>query len=294
MAALGIGTLAVLSGLFALGIFLAIASFAIPTVMGRRVIEEDGHRRIGSIAEAQVLSAMAADMGRMFDREKGDINELIIKSGYFYETAEEYYARRIVGAIAFTGLGLAAGFVLNLGFIITALLMTAGLLYGFTAPARSVQKAIRRRRERIQDEMGFGLEQLVNLLNTGTSLSDALAQMKDFGLFGKICDSVSTGLQTSKPIDNIVRDVLNSVPAPGQLKEFLALVKQSQVGGQVQTSAMRTMARMLRQRLANRIMEKGGQAKVKATLVNTMVIVMASLIIVGVPGLVLFMSIGFF
>ena len=145
-----------------------------------------------------------------------------------------------------------------------------------------------------QDEMGFGLEQLVNLLNTGTSLSDALAQMKDFGLFGKICDTVSTGLQTSKPIDNIVTDVLNSVPAPGQLEEFLALVKQSQVGGQVQTNAMRTMARMLRQRLANRILEKGGQAKVKATLVNTLVIVMASLIIVGVPGLVLFMSIGFF
>ena len=72
------------------------------------------------------------------------------------------------------------------------------------------------------------------------------------------------------------------------------LVKQSQVGGQVKTNAMRTMARMLRQRLANRILEKGGQAKVKATLVNTLVIVMASLIIVGVPGLVLFMSIGFF
>lgn len=294
MAALGIGTLAILSGLVALGIFLGIASFAIPTVMGRRVIEDDGRQRIGSIAEAQVLSAMASDMGRMFDREKGDIDKLIIKSGYVYQTAEEYYARRILGAIAYAGLAVAAGFMLALGFIITALLVTVGLLYGFTTPARKVQRAIRTRRERIQDEMGFGLEQLVNLLNTGTSLSDALAQMKDFGLFGKICDTVSTGLQTSKPIDNIVNDVLNSVPAPGQLQEFLALVKQSQVGGQVQTSAMRTMARMLRQRLANRIMEKGGQAKVKATLVNTMVIVMASLIIVGVPGLVLFMSIGFF
>lgn len=294
MAAIGIGTLAILSGLVALGIFLGIASFGVPTVMGRRVIEEDGRQRIGSIAEAQVLSAMASDMGRMFDREKGDIDKLIVKSGYVYQTSEEYYARRILGAIGYTGFGFVAGYFLVLGFIITAILMTVGLLYGFTAPARKLQRAIRNRRERIQDEMGFGLEQVVNLLNTGTSLSDALAQMKDFGLFGKICDTVSTGLQTSKPIDNIVNDVLNSVPAPGQLKEFLALVKQSQVGGQVQTSAMRTMARMLRQRLANRIMEKGGQAKVKATLVNTMVIVMASLIIVGVPGLVLFMSIGFF
>lgn len=294
MAALGTTTLAILSGLFALGIFLAIAAFAVPSVMGRRVIEEDGRTRIGSIAEARVLSAMAADMGRMFDREKGDIDHLLIKSGYVYQSPEEYYARRIFGAVIYAALGLVLGVLLNLGFIVTAFLMTVGLLYGFTLPARTVQKAIRKRRERIQDEMGFGLEQLVNLLNTGTSLSDALAQMKDFGLFGKICDTVSSGLQTSKPVDSIIKDVLNSVPAPGQLKEFLALVKQSQVGGQVQTSAMRTMARMLRQRLANRIMEKGGQAKVKATLVNTMVIVMASLIIVGVPGLVLFMRIGFF
>jgi Flp pilus assembly protein TadB len=294
MATLSITTLAILSGFVALGIFLAFAAFAIPTVMGRRVIEEDGRQRIGSIAEAQVLSAMASDMGRMFDREKGDIDNLIVKAGYIYQTSEEYYARRILGAIGFTGFGFVVGFFLQLGFIITAVLMTVGALYGFTAPARKIQRTIRNRRERIQDEMGFGLEQLVNLLNTGTSLSDALAQMKDFGLFGKICDTVSSGLQTSKPIDNIVTDVLNSVPAPGQLEEFLALVKQSQVGGQVQTNAMRTMARMLRQRLANRIMEKGGQAKVKATLVNTMVIVMASLIIVGVPGLVLFMSIGFF
>ena len=294
MATLSISVLAILSGLVALGIFLGIASFAIPTVMGKRVIEEDGRKRIGSIAEAQVLSAMASDMGRMFDKEKGDIDNLIVKAGYVYQTSEEYYARRILGLIGYTGFGFVAGFFLDLGFIITAILMTVGLFYGFTAPARKLQRAIRNRRERIQDEMGFGLEQVVNLLNTGTSLSDALAQMKDFGLFGKICDTVSSGLQTSKPIDSIVTDVLNSVPAPGQLKEFLALVKQSQVGGQAQTSAMRTMARMLRQRLANRIMEKGGQAKVKATLVNTMVIVMASLIIVGVPGLVLFMSIGFF
>jgi len=88
--------------------------------------------------------------------------------------------------------------------------------------------------------------------------------------------------------------MLASVPAPGQLREFLGLIKQSQVGGEVQVGAMQTMARMLRQRLTNRIMEIGGQAKVKATLVNTMIIVMASLIIIGVPGIVLFMSIGFF
>ena len=294
MAFLGTTTLVILSALFGLGIFLIFAAFAVPSVMGNRVIEEDGGIRMGNIAEAQVLSAMAADMGRAIQREKGDLDGLLRKSGFLYETPEEYYARRIYSSIGYAIVGGLGGYFLDLGFLVVAGLVTAGLLYGFALPARSIQKAIKRRRERIQDEMGFGLEQLVNLLNTGTSLSDALSQMRDFGLFGKICDTVSSGLQTSKPVDKIINDVLDSVPAPGQLKEFLGLIKQSQVGGEVQVNAMKTMARMLRQRLSNRIMEIGGQAKVKATLVNTMIIVMASLIIIGVPGIVLFMSIGFF
>jgi Flp pilus assembly protein TadB len=294
MAFLGTTTLVILSALFGLGIFLIFAAFAVPSVMGNRVIEEDGGIRIGNIAEAQVLSAMAADMGRAIQREKGDLHGLLRKSGFLYETPEEYYARRIYSSVTYAILAGVGGYFLDLGYLVVAGLVTGGLLYGFALPARSIQKAIKRRRERIQDEMGFGLEQLVNLLNTGTSLSDALSQMRDFGLFGKICDTVSSGLQTSKPIDKIVDDVLDSVPAPGQLKEFLGLIKQSQVGGEVQVNAMKTMARMLRQRLSNRIMEIGGQAKVKATLVNTMIIVMASLIIIGVPGLALFLTIGWF
>ncbi len=241
-----------------------------------------------------MFSALAADLGRALKKEKGDLPTLLRKSGYVYESTEEYYARRIYASVLIAVAAGVLGFLLNLGYVITAGLITGGLLYGFTTPARTVQKAIKKRRERIQDEMGFGLEQLVNLLNTGTSLSDALSQMGDFGLFGKICDTASSGMQTSKPIDRIIQDVENSVPAPGQLKEFLGLVKQSQVGGQVQVGAMQTMARMLRQRLSNRIMEKGGQAKVKATLVNTLIIVLASLIVVGVPGISLFMRIGFF
>ena len=294
MAFLGTTTLVILSALFGLGIFLIFAAFAVPSVMGNRVIEEDGGIRIGNIAEAQVLSAMAADMGRAIQREKGDLHGLLRKSGFLYETPEEYYARRIYSSVLYAILAGVGGYFLDLGYLVTAGLVTGGLLYGFALPARSIQKAIMRRRERIQDEMGFGLEQLVNLLNTGTSLSDALSQMRDFGLFGKICDTVSSGLQTSKPVDKIIDDVLDSVPAPGQLKEFLGLIKQSQVGGEVQVNAMKTMARMLRQRLSNRIMEIGGQAKVKAVLVNTMIIVLASLIIIGVPGLALFMTIGFF
>jgi hypothetical protein len=287
--------LAILSGLFGLGIFIIFAAFAVPRVMSNRFVEDaDGSKRIGSVAEAQVLSAMVADLGRTIGREKGDLDELLRKTGYIYQSPQEYYARRIYTSLITAVLGGVLGYFLDLGFIITAAMATGGLFYGFSMPSRAVQKTIKKRRERIQDEMGFGLEQLVNLLNTGTSLSDSLSQMRDFGLFGKICDTVSSGLQTNKEIDSIIHDVINSVPAPSQLREFLGLIKQSQIGGEVQVHAMETMARMLRQRLSNRILEIGGRAKVKAVLVNTMIIVLASLIIIGVPAVSMFMGIGFF
>jgi hypothetical protein len=165
MAIINTTTLIILSGLFGLGIFLIFSAFAIPGVMGNRFIEDsDGTKRIGSIAEAQVLSAMAADMGRAIDREKGDLDSLLKKSGYIYESPQEYYARRIYSSVISAVLGGAIGYFLAPGFLVIAGLVTGGLLFGFSIPARAIQKAIKKRRERIQDEMGFGLEQLVNLL----------------------------------------------------------------------------------------------------------------------------------
>ena len=90
------------------------------------------------------------------------------------------------------------------GYVTTARLITRGLLIGLTLPGRTVRYLIKKRRERIRDEMGFGLEQLITLLNIGTSLNDLLSQMGDFGLFGKVCERLSSGMQTSKPIDKII------------------------------------------------------------------------------------------
>jgi hypothetical protein len=144
MAFLNTSILVILSGLFGLGIFLVFAAFAVPSVMGNRFIEDkDGTKRIGSIAEAQVLSAMAADMGRALDREKGDLDSLLKKSGYIYESPQEYYARRIYSSVLTAILAGAIGFFLDMGFLLTAGLVSGGLLFGFSIPARAIQKAIK-------------------------------------------------------------------------------------------------------------------------------------------------------
>lgn len=120
--------LAILSGLFGLGIFIIFAAFAVPRVMSNRFVEDaDGSKRIGSVAEAQVLSAMVADLGRTIGREKGDLDELLRKTGYIYQSPQEYYARRIYTSLITAVLGGVLGYFLDLGFIITAAMATGGL-----------------------------------------------------------------------------------------------------------------------------------------------------------------------
>jgi len=71
--------------------------------------------------------------------------------------------------------------------------------------------------------------------------------------------------------------------------------KNSQPGYKIQVGVMKTITRVLHQRLSNRIMKFGRQAKVKAVLVNTLIIVLALLIIIGVfPGINRFVSTEFF
>ena len=84
------------------------------------------------------------------------------------------------------------------------------------------------------------------------------------------------------------------VPALGQLKDFLGLIKQSRGGGEVQVRTMKTMAWMLHQRLSNKIVEIDCQAKAKAVLVNALIFVIALLILISVLRISFFMSIGGF
>jgi hypothetical protein len=110
---------------------------------------------------------MAADLGRALKKEKGDLPTLLRKSGYVYDSTEKYYARRIYDSVL---IAVAAGvleFLLDLGYVITAGLITGGLLFGFTLPGRTVRGAFKKQREQIRDEMGFGLEQLVTCSTPG-------------------------------------------------------------------------------------------------------------------------------
>ncbi len=118
---LNITIYAIMAAFFGLGIFLIVASFAIPRVMSNRFVEDaDGTKRIGSVAEAQVLSAMVADLGKTIGKEKGDLEELLRKSGYIYQSSQEYYARRIYTSLITAVLGGALGYFLDLGFLIIA------------------------------------------------------------------------------------------------------------------------------------------------------------------------------
>lgn len=293
---LSMSTQLILAAFIGIGIFLMIAAFAIPkSITTRMTVSKDGGLKTGTLGDVSILVSLLSDLGEAFDRSSNeDINERLRKSGWIYQSPEEFYARQIYLALILLATVVLAGFTMNLNFTLIAGLATAAVVFGYTTPGRTVTKTIEKRRDQIRNEMGFGLEQIVNLLNAGVSLPQSMNHVRDFGLFGKVCERVSKEMSTQSTIDEAVDDALNGVPSPNELKEFMELVKLSQTGGEIQILAIKVMARMLRARLANEIVERGGNAKVKATLVNVLIIVTASLIAIGVPGVILFTSTGGF
>jgi len=289
---LSVSTQLILAAFVGIGIFLSIAAFAIPKSLTRQMtVTEDGALRTGTLGDVNIIVSLLSDVGEVFERDRGeDLVERLRKTGWIYKSPEEYYARRVYLALIMLAIAILAGLVINLSFMMIAGLATAAVFFGYTSPTRAVKKTIAKRRDQIRNEMGFGLEQIVNLLNAGVNLPQAMNHVRDFGLFGQVCERVSKEMSTQKTIDEVVEDAIKGVPAPNELREFMELVKLSQTGGEIQIQAIKVMAKMLRARLGNEIVERGGKAKIKATLVNVLIIVTASLIAIGVPGVILFSS----
>jgi len=75
------------------------------------------------------------------------------------------------------------------------------------------------KREWIRGEIDFGLwgtplEHPVKLLNTDTSLSEALSKIGDLGQLGKVCERISSGLQNNQLIDRTILGTLRILCLP--------------------------------------------------------------------------------
>jgi Flp pilus assembly protein TadB len=290
--------LALLAGI---GIFMIVASFAVPLQsVTRKILEEETGPRIAGIAEGNILRAMLIDISSKVKPEGGDLEDRLRRSGWFYESVADFHARRmlsafvymILGIVIAVGLGIALD--ISLGAVGISMFATLMAVLGFLMPNRALNNAVDRRRERLKKEMGFGLDRISLLLQSGASLMESLAHTGSMGIFGKACEQIAAQASTGRPISEINQSVRNDLPETPEFDEFLQMVRIGMQKGQEMIEPFRERAEIMRGRLKLDIIEAGQSAKIKVTLLTSGFILLASMIVTLVPVLLLLTQEGLF
>jgi pilus assembly protein TadC len=282
-----------LSAFAGLGIFLMFAAFALPRTALRRVRGTEAGPRVMGVAEAGVFQALITDLSRRLKPEGDDLLDLLRRSGWVYASLPELYARRMNAALLLMIIALAISVVLDFVLEVpviplgSAILTTLGAVYGFFLPDRTINAAIRKRRERLLKEMGFGLERIALFLASGADIADALAQTRYVGLFGEACGRLASSISMGRSILEATEEVRKDLPHTPEFDEFLGMVTISIQKGQSLVGPFRARAQAMRGRLRLAIVEEANRAKIKVTLLTSVVILLASLIVTIVPTLIL-------
>ncbi len=281
-----------LSGLVGLGLFLMAASFAVPRSTWGRIRHTDSGPRLADPAEGALLQAALMDLSRRIRPEGVDLAERLRRSGHLYASAAEFHTRRMVLALTYVATALALSLAmerlgLRLGAVGSALAASLGAAYGFIAPDRALNRAIRRRRERLLKEMGFGLDRIALFLRSGADIAEALAQTRRVGLFGQACGRLAAGISMGRSIHEAVQEVRADLPFAPPFEEFLGMVTVAIQKGQNLVEPFQMRAASMRQRLKLEIIEEGHRARIRVILITSVVILLASILVTILPTLIL-------
>jgi len=278
----------------AAGIGLILIGILSGRTGGRKVLQEDenGYLRPVSAEESTVFTAILADLSNRIRPVDGNLETRLRKSGYIYTGPMEYHAKRMLLAISFFIIPVAAGLILKGNFLTVALIATGASVFGFIIPDRKIAGATNARKKTIQREMGFGLEQISLMLTSGEQLERALSSAKKTGEFGQICEHIAVGKATNRTIGDIIAEIKEELPEISVMNEFLELVRMESKGQNL-VEPFRVMAMLQRDRLENEIIEAGGRAKVRVTMLTSAFVMMSALFVLVGPIFIIMQNTGF-
>ncbi len=292
------GFAALLTGI---GIFLVFASLSVPlTAATRRIMDESAGPRLGGMAEGNITRALAVDLSRRIKPEGSDLEVRLRRSGWFYKSVAEFHARRILSSLVFGFLGMAIAIAAMVAFgiqvqvLFVAVTGTVFAMLGFFYPDRALDGSIRKRREQLKREMGFGLEKISLFLQSGSDLLEALAQTAGLGTFGQACGVIAAQAGTGRPISEVNSMVRDELPITPEFDEFLQLVQMSIAKGQEIVEPFRQRAASMREMLRRAIIEEGQRASIRVTLITSLFVLAASMIVIFVPLMMVLEQEGLF
>jgi len=279
-----------LASLLGIGIFLIFASISIPTKsLMTRIREGETGPRIGGVAESTIFRALFVQISKRLRPFSGDLEEMLRRSGWKFESEIHFHSRRILTALMLMMLlilcGIAANVVLglSLGFLPIAVFSVLGAVLGFMLPDIELNRALQKRQTRLKKEMGFGLDQIYIFLQSGADLTEALSQVAGMGIFGQACATIANQVSAGETITSVTENVRKTLPETAEFDEFLKLLRTGLIKGEAVQEPFRERAASMRQMLVRHIIEEGHRAKLSVTLLTIVFMLVAVMIVTIIP-----------
>ena len=273
-------SLALLAGLGVILIFIGIAGIGKNTGEKQKFVEDEyGYSHLVSSKDSSVINSMLADWSKKIYPNSRDLSKRIQKSGYVYANELEYHAKRMTTAIAYLVVVLVFGVIFGISPMTVIILATGATIFGFLTPDRKINSATKKRKESIEREMGFGLERISLNLTSGSNLTTALSSANGIGEFGNVCETLASCINTNQDLNQVIAIIKDDLPNMSLMNEFLELIRQSIIKGQDVSKSFSTTAELLRDRLEMEIVDAGGKAKIKITILTSTFLIIASLLV---------------
>jgi hypothetical protein len=113
-------------------------------------------------------------------------------------------------------------------------------------------------------------------------------------LFGHACGVIAAQAGTGRPISEVNSMVREELPITPEFDEFLQLVQTSIAKGQEIVEPFRQRAASMREMLRRVIIEEGHRASIRVTLITSLFVLAASMIVIFIPLMIILDQQGIF
>ncbi len=258
-------------------------------VAGRPLLERLLGRplRDGAQALATLGAASPEEARQRADRVAVNLR----KSGYRYPSVGDFYAQKLLGAILLFFLGLAV-MVVAYASGLFPLPFALGLL-GLFLPDQAVKSQTKKRRELMTTEMAFSLDRIALMLEGGTGLMEALAQLtrSPGGLLAAELRRVMADMDLGRQPREALEAMLDRSPDLDELTRFSSRLLLSIEEGRSIAQPLRLQAELMRSQIENEMLSRGLSATLMVTGVTGAFALPALAIIVVAPVMTMAWSI---
>lgn len=273
-----------LSLLSGFGLLIIVIGMNIKESTGNILREdEDGDLQIHNVAEVTIIEAMLADFSKKIGKEDGDLESKLRKSGYYYNTLTEYHAKKMIYALAGMLFVLTIGLLLPVNFLIVMVVAAVFAVIGFLFPNYQLNDVLRKKKESISLSITFGIERIALFLQVGMNMDESLHETRNVGLFGKIAEYMSQSYSSNATHTEVVENIKQDYPYVVELWELFELIRISKEKGANVTHIFKSKAEMLREKMSNKIVQAGQDAKNELSFNNMGFLMIASMIVIVAP-----------